>query len=112
MEYYELTATKTGSKIVERFFEDGRRFLKYVPFNPKVVTTLKEQFKDKPIDIELKGSWIVITKRGKIDQFEKAGKELIKSEEELTVERIAQEEKKMLQRAGYSVLYVVGKVGA
>jgi len=110
MKYYELHAIKPGAELVERFFEDGRRFLKYVPFNPKIIATLQEQFKNKPVNVELKGTWIVITKTGKIDDFEKAAKTLMKDGEELTVEKLAREEQKMLQKAGFTVTYMVGDI--
>jgi len=110
MKYYELDAIKSNSRLVERFFEDGRRFIKYVPFNPKIVTALKEQFKDKPVEVEFKEGWVIITKTGFDEQYAQAGKSLVGEEEEITVERIAEEEKKMLEMAGYKVNYVIGIV--
>jgi len=109
MKFYELQAIKSDNQLVERFFEDGRRFLKYIPFNPKIVTALQEQFKGKPIEVELKGSWIVITKTGYDETYAEAGKSLVGEDGEITVERIAEEEMKMLKRAGYSVSLVIGE---
>jgi len=108
MKYYELEAIKSDNRLIERFFDDGRRFIKYIPFNPKIVAALKEQFKDKPITVELKEGWIVITKTGFDEQYAKAGQSLIGEEGEVTVERIAEEEMKMLKRAGYRVSLVIG----
>lgn len=110
MKYYELDAVKSDSRIVERFFEDGRRFIKYVPFNPKILGALQEQFKDKPITVELKQGWIIITKTGFDESMANAAKSVVGEDEEITVERIAEEEKKMLQSVGYKVSYVMGGV--
>jgi len=107
MKYYEIDAMKSDNRLVERFFEDGRRFIKYIPFNPKIVAVLKEQFKNKPIDVELKGTWIVITKTGFDEQFARAGKSLV-GDDEVTIGRIAKEEVKMLTKAGYRVKLIVG----
>ena len=109
MKYYQIEAIKSDNKLIERFFENGKRFIKYIPFNPKVVVALKEQFKDKPIEVELKNGWIVITKTGIDETYKKAGEEMMQGEE-LTVERLAEEEMKMLQKAGYKVTLVLSEV--
>lgn len=107
MKYYELEAIKSDNRLIERFFDDGRRFIKYIPFNPKIITALQEQFKGKPITVELKKGWVVITKTGFDEQYAKAGASLT-GDKEVTVETIAEEEKKMLTKAGYRVSLVIG----
>jgi len=109
MKYYQIEAIKSDNKLVERFFEDGRRFIKYIPFNPKIIIALKEQFKDKPIEVELNNGWIVITKTGIDETYKKAGEELMKGEK-LTVERLAEEEFKMLKSVGYKVSLFMSEV--
>lgn len=108
MKYYQLIGVRGDNKIIERFFDDGRRFLKYIPFNPKIVITLKEQFKNRPIDVDFKEGWIIITKTGFDEQMAQASDSVLKGET-LTIERLAEEEKKMLERAGYKVEYMIGE---
>lgn len=107
MKYYQLEATKGSDKIIERFFDDGRRYIKKIPFSHQVLAVLKEQFKTKPVTVELNDKgWIVITKTGKDETLEKAADSVMKGEQ-LTVERLAEEEAKMLEKAGCKVNYMV-----
>lgn len=108
MKYYELVGKKGNDMIIERFFEDGRRFIKYVPFNPKILVAVKQQFKDKPVEVDYRGGWIVIIKTGIDPAMENAAKRVLKGEE-LTIERLAEAEKEMLQMAGYKVSYIINE---
>lgn len=109
MKYYEIDAVKSDDRLIERFFEDGRRFLKKIPFNPKIVVALQEQFKGQPINIELKGGWIVITKMGHSEKYASAAKEVV-GDKPITIDFIAEQEMKMLQKAGYKVTMVIGEI--
>ncbi len=107
MKYYELIGTKGSEKLIERFFDNGKRYIKKTPFDHKILAVLKEQFKSRPVEVELnKNGWIVITKTGSDEQFAKAADSVLQGEE-LTIQRLAEEEAKMLRKAGYKVNYMV-----
>jgi len=107
MKYYEIKAVKSNNQLIERFV-NGVRYVKYIPFNPQIVVALQEQFKNKPVEVELKGSWIVITKTGHDEQLAKAGASVM-SEDEVTEEALAQKEMEMLKKAGYNVSLNIGE---
>lgn len=102
---FELIAqnSQTGQKIVERFLDDGTRFMKVVPFNPQIYVKLKEQFKGKNILIEISASkWIKISKIGENPELKSAAKQAI-GEKEVTQDLIMNMEADMLRKAGFIV---------
>ena len=80
MKVYELTAESTQNKqrIIERFIEDGRRFIKVIPFHPQIFAQIKETFKTKPVKVELlNNGWIFIQKIARDEAMEEASKQVI-----------------------------------
>ena len=108
MRYYEITAERGKSKIVERFMEGGVRYVKYVPFNPKIFVTIKDQFASKPnIKVDLVNGWVKITKTAPDKELEERMKGVVG--EEATMDKLIDMEVKMLKQAGYKVSVVEGE---
>ncbi len=93
----------TNQKIVERFMEDGTRFIKHIPFSPTIVIKLKEQFLNKNINVELgANNWIKITKTGENPELEKVAGQVY-NKKEITQDDIIKVESEMLSKAGFVV---------
>jgi hypothetical protein len=105
MKVIEITAQNksVGQTIVERFFEDGKRFMKVVPFKPQIYSQIKETFKNKNVHVELlNNGWIFIQKLGKDETLENAAKQVV-GDIPVTPMDIAKMEMDMLTKAGYLV---------
>ena len=105
MKGIEIIAEKPGTrqKIHQRFFSNGERFIKHIPFSPEIVVQIKEQMKNKPVEIDINSQkWIRIKKTGRDIQMEEAlSKELKISEP--TLEDQTKIEVNMLKRMGFIV---------
>ncbi len=102
---YELNAqnTQTGQHIVERFMNDGTRFMKVVPFNPQIYIQLRKQFENKNVSVEIGlNKWIKISKIGENPELKSAAKQAI-GEKELTQDLMMKMEADMLSKAGFIV---------
>jgi hypothetical protein len=105
MKYTQITAEKkgTGQKIIERYFEDGTRFIKHIPFSPQILVALKDAFKNKNVSIELgSNQWIRIKKTGENPELEEAvkqatGKSIITEKDRVNAES------ELLKKSGFVV---------
>ena len=105
MKYTQITATnsQTGQRIVERFLEDGTRFIKHIPFSPQIFVKLKEQFNGKNVSVEISASkWIKITKTGDNPELKSAAEQAT-GKSEVTREDIIKAESDLLNKAGFVV---------
>ena len=105
MKYTEINATnsQTGQHIIERFLEDGTRFIKHIPFSPQIFVKLKEQFNGKNISVEISASkWMKITKTGDNPELREAVKKAM-GDKEVTREDITKAECELLNKAGFVV---------
>jgi hypothetical protein len=103
MRYTEIVALKGEQKIIERYMEDGTRFIKNIPFNPSIFIKLKEQFKNKNIFVEQGNNrWIKITKTGENPDLKNAAEKAI-GKKEITHDEIVDMESDMLKKAGFIV---------
>ena len=116
MKYYQLIATKQGTTLIKRYFNDGRTYIKNLPIenNVKVYTQLKSALRNKPITIELlNNGWILTTKTDTDEDMETAAQKVV--DEILGTEfeglnTIISTEKQFLEKAGYEVKVSEGEV--
>jgi len=105
MTYTQITATnsQTGQTIVERYMQDGTRFIKNTPFNPVIFVKLKEQFANKNVSVDISANkWIRIAKTGENPELKAAAEQAI-GKSEVTREEIVNMEADMLKKAGFFV---------
>jgi hypothetical protein len=103
MKYYELIAEKGNQKIIERYIENGDRFIKHIPFNPTIFVKLKEQFANKNVSVEMSSSrWVRVHKTGESKEL-KAAAEQVVGDKQVTREDIMNIEANMLKQAGFFV---------
>lgn len=101
----EIIAEKIGTrqKMHQRFFENGERFIKHIPFSPQIIIQIREQLKDKSVEIELnENKWIRIKKIERDMKMENAISNELKIKEP-SLDMQANIEVNMLKQAGFIV---------
>jgi hypothetical protein len=105
MNYTEIMASnsQTGQRLMERFMDNGERFIKHIPFNPIIFVKLKEQFNGKNVNVELLSNhWINITKTGDNPELKNAAVQAT-GKTEITREEIISAEVDLLKKGGFIV---------
>ncbi len=105
MKHTQITANKVGTrqKIIERYFEDGTRFIKHIPFSPQLLIKIKEAFQNKNVSVELgDNQWIRIQKTGENPDLEAAVREAT-GKVSMTQKEIVNAEVDLLKKAGFVV---------
>ena len=104
----QLTATNnsTGQKIIQRLTDNGIRFIKHIPFNPAIVTQLKQQVENLGIEVTFneETQWVRIRKKEEVDpKLVEAGKGAAKDLKDgvVTPRIILEREAELLKRAGF-----------
>lgn len=102
----ELTAKNpvTNQIIIQRFLEDGTRFIKHIPFNLAIVNALKVQLSGKGIEVVFNPNtqWIMIKKTDEVSADFKKAAEKIELKDALNQRSILEREADMLKRAGFA----------
>lgn len=106
----QLTAKNplVGMTIIQRFI-DGDRFYKITPSNiaALAIPKLKEQFKDKPIElVEGKNGWLKISRVGECEELNEQAKKVMEKKGEPTEvdeNYILNKEAEMLKSQGFQV---------
>ncbi len=101
----EITAqsSTTGQIIVERFMEDGTRFIKQTPYSPLLFKKLKEQFEKKNVFVqESEKKWVMIKKTGENPDLKHIAEQAY-GQKEIGYEDILHAEVDLLKKAGYNV---------
>lgn len=103
MKYYQITAEKGNQKIIERYMENGDRFIKHIPFNPTILIKLREQFANKNVSVDISSfRWIRIHKTGESPELKAAAQKVV-GDKQMTRDDIVKIEAEMLKQAGFIV---------
>ena len=102
----EIIAKNAQLELIQRYI-DGTRFYQVRPETMKemIFSSIRKQFKDKPVEIKESDNWIMIKKTDESLKLEKELRE--KSSESLTEKEMLEKEIEVLKKSGFYVQFKI-----